>query len=192
MSSGPGAPEGRNGQSINKPVATDGGRDGPFYVVDEDRGAVVAGPYVTDDEARDDARERGPAHIVTTEGVLELIEATAATTVRWETDDVDLVTDGGVIQYRCDDCGPVNTCNVDDNGQRRCPDCGRVVTTVATDGGTRRAPRGQSSLSDHVYAGDTLAGVADQDNTCKNGEEGCPGPEGDDLPCFECFMEGST
>jgi hypothetical protein len=110
-------------------------------------------------------------------------------------------TDGGVIAYECDNCGEVPRCNVDDAGQRRCPDCGRAVTTVATDGGTQ-VPRRQRSRSDeqtsleaHVRLGDTLAGVGDQDTTCRNGEEGCPGPRAHqpgDLPCFDCFMEGST
>ena len=26
--------------------------------------------------------------------------------------------------------------------------------------------------------------------TCKNGQEGGCGPHGDDLPCFECYLEG--
>lgn len=25
--------------------------------------------------------------------------------------------------------------------------------------------------------------------TCKNGQEGCEGPDGDELPCFDCFQE---
>lgn len=26
--------------------------------------------------------------------------------------------------------------------------------------------------------------------TCQNGQTGCCGPDGDDLPCFECYREG--
>ena len=28
-------------------------------------------------------------------------------------------------------------------------------------------------------------------DTCQNGEEGCQGPHGDKLPCFECYQEAS-
>jgi hypothetical protein len=33
-------------------------------------------------------------------------------------------------------------------------------------------------------------GVADQDNTCRNGTRGCPGPESaaSTLPCSACFL----
>lgn len=36
------------------------------------------------------------------------------------------------------------------------------------------------------------AGIGDQDDTCRNGTEGCPGPNADvgKLPCFECLLEG--
>lgn len=36
------------------------------------------------------------------------------------------------------------------------------------------------------------SGVADQSNECKNGAEGCPGPDAGvgELPCPECFLEG--
>ncbi|WP_245998531.1 SWIM zinc finger family protein [Halalkalicoccus subterraneus] len=27
------------------------------------------------------------------------------------------------------------------------------------------------------------------DNTCKNGQTGCCGPDGDDLPCFDCYQD---
>ena len=27
----------------------------------------------------------------------------------------------------------------------------------------------------------------EEDSTCPNGEEWCDGPNGDDLPCFDCF-----
>jgi hypothetical protein len=49
--------------------------------------------------------------------------------------DDDVVTDGGVTTYECDECGDVERCNVDDAGQRRCPDCGRAVTAIVTDSG---------------------------------------------------------
>jgi hypothetical protein len=28
---------------------------------------------------------------------------------------------------------------------------------------------------------------AEEPDTCPNGEEWCPGPDADELPCFECF-----
>lgn len=36
------------------------------------------------------------------------------------------------------------------------------------------------------------AGVADQDSTCPNGTEGCPGPNSPagGLPCSQCFLGG--
>lgn len=41
------------------------------------------------------------------------------------------------------------------------------------------------------YGGRHLAGVADQDNTCPNGTEGCPGPNaGATPPCAKCFFQG--
>ena len=27
--------------------------------------------------------------------------------------------------------------------------------------------------------------------TCKNGQEGCCGPDAEDLPCFDCYLEGN-
>ncbi|MDJ1433965.1 hypothetical protein [Halostagnicola sp. A-GB9-2] len=84
-------------QTIQKRVATDGGvdQDDEYFVVDESRAAVVAGPFDAKEPAASDARERGPGHIVTTEGSLELIALTSNTSIRWENDDVDIVTDGG-------------------------------------------------------------------------------------------------
>ncbi|WP_395166322.1 hypothetical protein [Natrinema pallidum] len=37
------------------------------------------------------------------------------------------------------------------------------------------------------------AGVADQSDECRNGTEGCPGPDADvdDLPCLECLADAS-
>jgi hypothetical protein len=32
--------------------------------------------------------------------------------------------------------------------------------------------------------------IDQEDNTCPNDEEWCDGPDGDDLPCFECFDPG--
>jgi len=29
--------------------------------------------------------------------------------------------------------------------------------------------------------------IDDEDDTCQNDEGWCAGPNGDDLPCFECF-----
>lgn len=37
------------------------------------------------------------------------------------------------------------------------------------------------------------AGVADQDTTCQNGTQGCPGPDAgtSTLPCSDCFLGGA-
>ena len=93
-------------------LVTDGGRDQDeteFFVVDEDRGAVVAGPFDVKEMAAEKALDRGPRHIVATEAVLEMIEVTSSTTIRWENEDVDVVTDGGQdvrSEWRlvCTDC----------------------------------------------------------------------------------------
>jgi len=60
-------------------VATDGGiplaggqDDTEYYVVDEDRATVVAGPFDSGRGARADAKERAPGHIVTTGRVLKM------------------------------------------------------------------------------------------------------------------------
>jgi hypothetical protein len=84
---------------VPRVVETDGGRDQDdtgFFVVNEDRGAVVAGLFHSKEGAAEDARDRGPSHIVATEAVLEMIALTSSTTIRWKNDDVDVVTDGGV------------------------------------------------------------------------------------------------
>jgi len=80
----------------SKEVRTDGGREETqYYVVDEDRAAVVAGPFDDQADASDDADDRPLGHIVATERVLDMIETASSTTLRWETDEVDIVTDGG-------------------------------------------------------------------------------------------------
>lgn len=68
-------------------------REGTFYVVDEDRVAVVAGPF----ESHTDAREAtsSPSHIVAAARVLDLLEMQSTRPLRWETGDVHVVTDGG-------------------------------------------------------------------------------------------------
>ncbi|WP_265112240.1 hypothetical protein [Halosolutus halophilus] len=83
-----------------RPVRTDGGadQDDEYYVVDETRSAVVDGPFNAKELAAAAARDRGPEHIVATDGALELLALTSNTTIRWENDDVDLVTDGGRVQ----------------------------------------------------------------------------------------------
>ncbi|OYR76132.1 hypothetical protein DJ71_18570 [Halorubrum sp. E3] len=75
------------------------GDERTFYVVDEDRVAVVAGPFDDQDVAADDARERAPGHIVVAKRALDMIEMSSDRTIRWENteDDVDVVTDGGVV-----------------------------------------------------------------------------------------------
>jgi hypothetical protein len=76
-------------------LVTDGGRDQEeYFVVDEDRSAVVAGPFDDDEKAAADANDRSPGHIVATRGALELLETTSRTTIRWENRDTELVTDG--------------------------------------------------------------------------------------------------
>jgi uncharacterized Zn finger protein (UPF0148 family) len=90
MSSDPTAPDSTDVAQSQKAT------DGDVYVVDEHRDAVVAGPYQNEDEAADEARERGPDHIVASAGLLRMMEMTSTATLRWETGDVDVVTDGGL------------------------------------------------------------------------------------------------
>lgn len=81
-------------------IVTDGGRprdESAYYVLDEDRTAVIDGPFQSKQRASAEARDCGPNHVVVTEDVLELIELTSETTIRWENEDIDLLTDGGHI-----------------------------------------------------------------------------------------------
>lgn len=105
--------------------------DEEFFVVDEDRGAVVAGPFDDKDAAADDARDRSPSHIVATRGVLKMMEMTSRARIRWENDDVDVVTDGGVS--RCAECGAVLPEEIDPGTGVYCTECGHGQ--LVTDGG---------------------------------------------------------
>lgn len=51
--------------------------------------------------------------------------------------------------------------------------------------------RGGSWARADVDAVRSEAGVAEQSNECRNGTEGCPGPDADvdALPCFSCLLE---
>jgi hypothetical protein len=84
-------------------VVTDGGRphtDTEYYVFDEDRTAVIEGPFQSKRRASAEAEACGPNHIVATETGLELIELTSDRTLRWENEDIDLLTDGGYVPER--------------------------------------------------------------------------------------------
>jgi hypothetical protein len=84
-------------------VVTDGGRphtDTEYYVLDEDRTAVIEGPFQSKRRASAEAEACGPNHIVATETALELIELTSDRTLRWENEDIDLLTDGGYVPER--------------------------------------------------------------------------------------------
>ena len=84
-------------------VVTDGGRphtDTEYYVFDEDRTAVIKGPFQSKRRASTEAEASGPNHIVATETALELIELTSDRTLRWENEDIDLLTDGGYVPER--------------------------------------------------------------------------------------------
>lgn len=65
-----------------------------YYVVDEARPAVVDGP-LSMARARTLANEYGPNHVVASRDAVRQLESASNTTVRWEIDDVDVVTDGG-------------------------------------------------------------------------------------------------
>lgn len=82
-------------------LVTDGGRDDEqYYVVDETKPAVVAGPFDERDRASAAALEHGPNHVVATGGALDRFREQSRAPLRWETDDErpDLVTDGGHAQ----------------------------------------------------------------------------------------------
>ena len=84
-------------------VVTDGGRphrDTEYYVLDEDRTAVIEGPFQSKRRASAEAEACGPNHIVATDTALELIELTSDRTLRWENEDIDLITDGGYLPER--------------------------------------------------------------------------------------------
>lgn len=86
---------------VNSPVPDGGGDvDTEFFVVDEDRSAVVTGPYASKERACEDAHERGPGHIVATRTVLEMVEVASTTTIRWENEEeFDIFPDGGHEQH---------------------------------------------------------------------------------------------
>lgn len=66
-----------------------------WYVLDDERDAVVGGPHEAAHDAAVEAGQRGAGHVVVLGARLEAIRGT--TTLVWETGDhdVDLVTDGG-------------------------------------------------------------------------------------------------
>jgi len=72
-------------------LVPDGGHE--FYVVDEDRRRIVAGPFANREAAQADGWARQPAHIVVSERALRLARQDGP--IRDETGDVDVVTDGG-------------------------------------------------------------------------------------------------
>jgi hypothetical protein len=77
--------------------ATDGGvTEEEFFVVDEQRAAVTAGPFESQEEAAEEASH--PDEVIATRGVLDMMAASAGKTLRWENDDdgVDVLTDGGL------------------------------------------------------------------------------------------------
>jgi len=76
-------------------LVTDGGEDDEvWYVIDESRGAVVDGPHHERHTAETKAAgHTGPA-LVATESVIDMMRAQGVT-IRWEVDDVDVLTDGG-------------------------------------------------------------------------------------------------
>ena len=56
------------------------------------------------------------------------------------------------------------------------------------------APTSLATQSDtHEVAvradGGQLLEATEDTDTCKNGQAGCCGPDGDDLPCFECYKK---
>lgn len=137
-----------------------------------------------------------------------------------EDGDVDRVDVDDAGQRRCPECGRVVKAIVADGGEpvastgggrhapamggsttpERCAHyCSEVGSTVyspllecphecadgiETDGGVR-------SL-DSFVAREHVDGVAEQDDTCQNDTEWCPGPNVDfaeTLPCFDCFLD---
>lgn len=72
----------------------DSSPDGEWFVLDEARTAVIDGPLPMA-RAKTLANEYSPDHIAIARSAIELLENASSATVRWETDDVDVVTDGG-------------------------------------------------------------------------------------------------
>lgn len=92
-----------------------------YFVVDEARPAVVDGPLPMA-RAKVLANEHGPDHIVAERSAIQLLESASNTTVRWETDDVDVVTDGGRRLARRDLVDAVQAdAGVGDQGPGGCP-----------------------------------------------------------------------
>lgn len=110
-------------------LMTDGGHeDEEYYVLDEDRSAVVAGPFQSKERASEEATDRGPGHVVATDRVIEMVELTSTATIRWENEDVDVLTDGGVPKgvVTCTNCGTDSPLSeVLETG--RCPSCDEKI-----------------------------------------------------------------
>jgi hypothetical protein len=62
--------------------------------------------------------------------------------------------------------------------------CGPVY--AATDGGLTSQNTGESEDSIGEHSDDSAA-LDEIEHTCPNGEEWCPGPNDDSLPCYACF-----
>lgn len=174
-------------------LATDGGRDvEQFYVVNESRSAVVDGPFTDENDAAEEASERGPEHIVASGGAIELLQMTSNATIRWENDDVDLVTDGGITgptpqpdhpkperfgrnkaflgpdRHLCDECGRV----FDELQELAYHDC-----ALLPDGGVAKFER------------QDVEAVRREGDRVDQGP--CPHTDpGDELPCPSCFVDG--
>ena len=180
--------------------ATDGGRardDETFYLVDEQRTTVTAGPFDSADAAR--AASTSPAEIVATGTVLDMVRLSSATTLRWETDDEpDLVTDGGRQELPCPSCGGrVGGTSATGPDQLEVRPCGCTVPArslqLRADGGRPAARRQRARRPTHpAEPPRSAAGVGDQQRACPNGTAGCPGPDSRSvrLPCPDCFLNG--
>lgn len=63
----------------------------------------------------------------------------------------------------------------------------RSPVRAVTDGGVVGEEAGESFESPEDTRDDAPALIEAEREECPNGEEWCPGPDGDSLPCFACF-----
>lgn len=114
-------------------------------------------------------------------------------------DDQEPVTDGGrYVEYRVisDVDGYVTEYGDRDAAEKRAEELDEEFPgqthrvekkEFVMDGGTStEAPDDQATISNYVVE---AAKRAEDEETCKNENVGCHGPDGDRFPCFDCFCE---
>jgi hypothetical protein len=147
---------------------TDGGHE--FYVVNEDQRSIVGGPYSSRVEAQAADAAGQPAHIVVSERALRLARQDGP--IRDETDDVDVVSDGGTIIV-CPECDCAGIERRTDAPEGHATDGGSIVEDELPDHLTTMQTLGGTPLLRCLRCGSE--GATEED---LNHRGGCPAPTG--------------